>query len=184
MTVQIMKRVLRKYGFQKGHLGDWDIQLHWLVMGYRFNKQTSLASFSPYFLMFSCELELPISMRRDVAIVVHPDDPNVWVQACEQRATLFKIVMPVALENLAIAQYRDTLRYATIPGGRYRPRVRHYEPGDYIYLQQTTPTTLDVTAGRIILRVRAVLPSGVLLLEGRDGLVWKDHVRTLSPTSH
>jgi hypothetical protein len=30
-------------------------------------------------------------------------------------------VMPMALENLSIAQHRDTLRYATIRGGGYQP---------------------------------------------------------------
>jgi hypothetical protein len=25
--------------------------------------------------------------------------------------------------------------------------VRRFRPGDYVYLQQTAPTTLDVTAG-------------------------------------
>ncbi len=49
--------------------------------------------------------------------------------------------------------------------------------GDYLYLQQTAPTTLDVTTGRTILRVREVLAFGVFMLEGRDGVVWKDHVR-------
>jgi hypothetical protein len=49
------------------------------------------------------------------------------------------------------------------------PEVCRFHPGDYIYLQQTTPITLDVTTGRIILRVCEVLGSGVLLLEGRDG---------------
>jgi hypothetical protein len=44
-------------------------------------------------------------------------------------------------------------------------------------LQQTAPTTLDVTAGRIILRVREVLGSGVLLLEGCNGKFWKDYTR-------
>jgi hypothetical protein len=48
-------------------------------------------------------------------------------------------------------------------------------------LQQTAPTTLDVTAGRVILRVREVLGSGVLLLEGRDGKFWKDHTRNCAP---
>jgi hypothetical protein len=38
-----------------------------------------------------------------------------------------------------------------------------------------------VTAGRIILRVREVLGSGVLLLEGRDGKLWKDHTRNCAP---
>jgi hypothetical protein len=50
-----------------------------------------------------------------------------------------------------------------------------------VYLQQTAPTTLDVTARRIILRVREVLGSGVLLLEGRDGKFWKDHTRNCAP---
>jgi hypothetical protein len=65
----------------------------------------------------------------------------------EQQADLFKRVMPMALENLSTAQHRDTLRYATIQGRGYRPQVRRFRPGDYVYLQQTTPTTLDVTAG-------------------------------------
>ena len=38
-----------------------------------------------------------------------------------------------------------------------------------------------MTAGQTILRVREVLPSGVLMLEGRDGMVWKDHVRNCAP---
>jgi hypothetical protein len=50
-----------------------------------------------------------------------------------------------------------------------------------VYLQQTAPTTLDVIAGRVILRVREVLGSGVLLLEGRDGKFWKDHTRNCAP---
>jgi hypothetical protein len=62
-------------------------------------------------------------------------------------------------------------------GGGYRPQVRRFQLGDYVYLQQTAPTTLDVTTGRIILRVREVLGSGVLLLEGRDSKFWKDHTR-------
>jgi transposase-like protein len=36
--VQTVKRALRKYGLQKGHLGDWDIQSPWLAMGYRFSR--------------------------------------------------------------------------------------------------------------------------------------------------
>jgi transposase-like protein len=37
-VVQTVKRALRKYGLQKGHLGDWDIQSPWLAMGYRFSR--------------------------------------------------------------------------------------------------------------------------------------------------
>jgi hypothetical protein len=100
---------------------------------------------------------------------------------CSQHVKLFRKVMPVAFENLAIAQHRDTLRYATIRGGGYQPSIRRFHVGDYVYLQQTTPITLDVTTGRTILQVREVLASRVLMLEGCDGVVWKDHVRNYAP---
>jgi hypothetical protein len=53
--------------------------------------------------------------------------------------------------------------------------------GDYVYLQYTTLKTLDIMAGRIILQMREVLASRVLILEGCDGVVWKDHVRNCAP---
>jgi hypothetical protein len=84
-------------------------------------------------------------------ILANMDNPDMWALVNEQRAELFKRVMPMALENLSIAQHRDTLRYTTIRGGGYQPQVRRFQPGDYVYLQQTAPTTLDVTAGRVIL---------------------------------
>jgi hypothetical protein len=149
-------------------------------MGYRFSRQASLASlasFSPYFLLYGRNLDLPTTIRRESSEVVNLDDPEMWLKVCSQRAELFRRVMPTAFENLAIAQHRDTLRYAIIWGGGYRPSIPRFHVGDYVYLQQTAPTTLDVTAGRTILQVRKVLASGVLMLEGRNGVVWKDHVR-------
>ena len=47
--------------------------------------------------------------------------------------------------------------------------MRQFYKGDYIYLQREAPTTLDVKSGRTILRVKDVLPSSILLLEGKDG---------------
>jgi hypothetical protein len=32
--------------------------------------------------------------------------------------------MPMAMENLSIAQHRDTLRYAHTRGGSYKPKVK------------------------------------------------------------
>ena len=179
--VQIVKRGLRKYGVHKGHHQDWDTQLPWLAMGYCFSKQASLATFSPYFLLYGREPVIPGTIRREVQTVVNLDDPTTWIQVCEARAKLFRQAMPMAFDNLAIAQHRDTLRYATIRGRGYRPQLRRFAKGDYVYLQQTAPTTLDITAGRIILRVRRVLGSGVLELEGRDGRTWKDHARNCAP---
>jgi hypothetical protein len=41
----------------------------------------------------------------------------------------------------------------TIHGGGYWPHIRRFERKDYVYLQQTTLITLDVTIGRVILCV-------------------------------
>ena len=77
--------------------------------------------------------------------------------------------MPMALENLAIAHHRDTLRYARIRNGAYWPQLWRFRVGGYMYLQCEAPTTLDVKARRTILRVKDILPGGVLFLEGKDG---------------
>jgi hypothetical protein len=87
----------------------------------------------------------------------------------------------MAMEKFAIALHRDSLCYATICGGGYQPYIRRFEQGDYVYLQHITLTILDVIVGCVILCVWKVLPFGVLLLEGRDGQTWKDHVHNCAP---
>jgi hypothetical protein len=121
-------------------------------MGYRFSKHAFLASFSPYYLLFGRHPVLPQAIQADAdTVLANMGNPDTWALVSEQRADLFKRVMPMVLENLSIAHHRDTLWYATIQGGGYRPQVRQFRPWDYVYLQQTAPTTLDVTVGRIIL---------------------------------
>ncbi|KAH8964558.1 hypothetical protein BDL97_04G074100, partial [Sphagnum fallax] len=105
------------------------------------------------FLLYDRNPDLPTMIHRESSEVVNLDDPKMWLRVRSQRVELFRRVMLVAFENLAIAQHKDTLRFHV---------------GDYVYLQQTTSTTLDVTEGRTILRVREVLASGVLMLEGCD----------------
>jgi len=82
--------------------------------------------------------------------------------------------MPAVFEKLAIAQHMDTLRHAIIRGGGYRPSIHRLHVGDYVYLQQIAPATLDVTTGHTILQVQEVLAFRILMLEGRDGVVWKE----------
>jgi hypothetical protein len=88
-------------------------------MGYRFSCQASLASFSPYFLLYSRNPYLPTTIRHESNDVVNLDDLEMWLKVCFQHAELFQRVMPTSFENLAIVQHRDTLRYVTIWGGGY-----------------------------------------------------------------
>jgi hypothetical protein len=78
-------------------------------MGYRFSCQASLASFSPYFLLYGQDLDLPTIICREFSEVVNLDDPEMWLRVYSQRAKLFRRIMLAVFENLAIAQHRDTL---------------------------------------------------------------------------
>ncbi len=88
-------------------------------MGYQFSRQVSLTSFSPYFLLYDRNLDLPTTIRRESSEVVNLDDSEMWLRLCSQCVELFQKIMPIAFENLAIVQHKDTLRYAIIRGGGY-----------------------------------------------------------------
>jgi hypothetical protein len=75
----------------------------------------------------------------------------------------------MAMENFSIAQHRDTLRYAHTRGGSYKPKVKQFDVGDFVYLQRQPNDTLDTSSSRIILRIKAIRPLGVLELQGADG---------------
>jgi len=104
-------------------------------MGYRFSRQASLASFSLYFLLYGRNLDLPTTICCEFSEVVNLDDLEMWLRVCSQRAKLFRRIMLATFENLAIAQHKDTLWYATIWGGGYRPSICTFHVGDYVYLQ-------------------------------------------------
>jgi hypothetical protein len=73
-----IKRGLWMYSLKKGHHGDWNLQLPWIEMGYRFSKQASLASFSPYYLLFGRDPILPKAIQVDVDIVLaNMDNPDM-----------------------------------------------------------------------------------------------------------
>jgi transposase InsO family protein len=81
-VVKTVKKALHKYGLHKGHLGDWDIQSPWLAMGYRFSCQASLVSFSPYFLLYGRDPDLPTTIRHEFSEVVNLDDAEMWLRVC------------------------------------------------------------------------------------------------------
>ena len=62
------------------------------------------------------------------------DSPATWVRVITKRAVIFRRVMLMAMENLSIAQHRDTLCYAHTPGGSYKPKVKQFDVGDFVYV--------------------------------------------------
>ncbi len=70
----------------------------------------------------------------------------------------------MAMENLSIVQHQDTLRYAHTRGGSYKPKVRQFDVGDFVYFQRQPNDTLYTFSGHTILRIKAIRPLGVLEL--------------------
>jgi hypothetical protein len=86
-----------------------DLAIFYIAMGYMMSKHTSLYHFFPYFLFFGRHPIPPSSIVAQIDHVVDLDFPATWVKVIVERATLFKMVMPMAMENLSIAQHQDTL---------------------------------------------------------------------------
>jgi hypothetical protein len=70
----------------------------------------------------------------------------------------------MAMENLSIAQHRNTLQYTHTWGGSYKLKVRQFDVSDFVYLQQQPNDNLDNSFSRTILRIKVIRPSSVLEL--------------------
>ncbi|GAQ93509.1 hypothetical protein KFL_015960010, partial [Klebsormidium nitens] len=178
--VQTIKKALQKYClvYNKHH---WDQFLPWIAMGYRMSRQAFLGGFSPYYLLFGRHPIVGSKVRDIIQNVVNLDDPAVWARVMSDRAKLFEKDIPAAFDNLLIAQHRDTLRYAHTRLGHFQPKLHRFEVGDLVYLRRQKADSLDSNVGRLILKVKAVLDSGPLVLEGRDKKTIKEHVENCAP---
>ncbi len=63
------------------------------------------------------------------------DSLATWVRVIVKRVVLFRRVMSMAMKNLSIAQHQDTFPYAHTQGGNYKPKVKQFDVGDFVYLQ-------------------------------------------------
>jgi hypothetical protein len=145
------------------------------------SKHASLFHFSPYFLLFGRHPIPPSSIVAQMDQVVDLDSPTTSAKVIAERVALFRRVMPMAMENLSIAQHRDTLQYAHTRGGSYKLKVRQFDVGDFVYLQRQPNDTLDTSSSRTILRIKAIRASGVLELQGANGRTIRDHSKNYAP---
>jgi len=103
-------------------------------MGYKMSKHASLFHFSSNFLLFGKHPIPPSSIAiRMEQVHVDLDSPAIWTKVVVKKATLFTRVMPMAMENLSIAQHQNTLQYAPTRSGNYKPKVRQFDVGDFVY---------------------------------------------------
>ena len=179
--VQTLKRALRKLTDDEGHAKDWEKHLPWLVLGYLCSVQRS-TGFSPYQLLYATAPVIPPAIRERMLEPIDFDDPELASASLLARATIVKNHLPMALGNLEIAQHRDTLRYATIKGGAFTPKLRRFQEGDYVYVRRRNRNnTLQFSSHPEILRVREVLSQGTLRLYGQCGQEITMHCTNCTP---
>ncbi|GAQ92421.1 hypothetical protein with retrovirus polyprotein and Zinc finger, Ribonuclease H-like domains [Klebsormidium nitens] len=137
------------------------------------SRDTSLGGYS-YYLLYGRHLVVGMRIRNIVSEPIDLDSPMKSARTLRDRAELFKTAMPMAFDNLLIAQHM-------VRSSDIKPKMKGFEKGDYVYLRHQSKDTMEVDKGRIILRVKQLLSTGRLLLEGRDGKAIKDHVETRAP---
>jgi hypothetical protein len=66
--------------------------------------------------------------------VVDLDGPAEWTTArlINERAKVFEKHMPIAFNNLAVAQHRDMMRYTKTRSGTFAPKLQRFVAGDFV----------------------------------------------------
>jgi hypothetical protein len=82
---------------------------------------------------------------------------------------------------LGSAPFFEKYCWSHTRGGSYKPKVRQFDVGDFVYFQRQPNDTLNTSSGRTILRIKAIRPSGVLELQGADGRTIRDHSKNCAP---
>ena len=180
-AVQSVKRALRKMTSDPARAAEhWDEQIPWILLGYRASIQES-TKHSPMQLLYARNPVIPPATVEKLAEPIDFDDPAKAGDALLQRSEYLKQAGVMVDNYLRIAQHRDTLRYSRVRGGAYVRKSMKFQVGDFVYVKEHGPTSLDPRARPYILRVVGIKPSGVLELMGRCGTVIMRHNTSCAP---
>jgi hypothetical protein len=124
--VQTIKKALKAMCLGKQNTKDWDLELPWLLLGYRCSPQSS-TGFSPYELLYAQQPVIPPAIVERLTEPIDFDCPARAAADLARRRELVKHMCPEALQNLQIAQHRDERRYAHTRSGGYLPKQHRFE---------------------------------------------------------
>ena len=179
-AVGTVKRALRKRLQDTKVADQWDEELPWIMLGYNCSVQAS-TKFSPYQILHGQAPTLPMRLRPRMDQPIDLDDPRMAERELVERAKLIRDMCIMAGENLAIAQHRDTLRYAHVRGGAYQPKLTKFAEGDFVYLRRPSPAGLHMRVRPTIYRIKQLLKAGTVVLEGKCGGTVRAHLSHLAP---
>jgi hypothetical protein len=134
--IQTMKFGLLKHILSSGKPLYWDLNAHWVALGYRSSVQAS-TRISPYEMLFGLDPVVPPAQRVDGGDELDfLDDPNKAFDSWLRRGLRMKEHCLVVGGNWKIAQHRDKLHYAKMRGGGLTSIVRKFSPNMYVYVRR------------------------------------------------
>ena len=108
------------------------------------------------------------------------DDGEALGLFLNKRGQVFREVMPLAMRILAIAESRDREQYRRVRrSGWNRPKVS-FKVGDYVVVGRQLKGTLDISTHPGVLQVTKVRSTGVLELQGSDGVRISEQVKNVA----
>ncbi|KAJ9504506.1 hypothetical protein QJQ45_030417 [Haematococcus lacustris] len=171
--VQTVKACLRKHCTSNRVTDRWDDALPMIALGYRCSTQES-TRMTPYELLFARKPVVPPAIAERVEQPINFDDPELAAELVMHRAAAVTDNMVIAMDNQAVAQHRDQLRYAMTRSGSYQPAARSFKPGDFVYLRLAAKhNMLQLEARPEIYRVVVVKDSGGGSAHGQDPFLSK-----------
>ena len=180
-AVQAVKQALRRRCHDTKVGDQWDSDIPWIMLGYNCSEQAA-SGFKPYQLMHAQLPTVPPAVVQRVDVPLDFDIPaDELGKQLLQRAQRLQRDCVMAGENLLIAQHRDTLRYAAVRSGMFKPRERKFAVGDFVYQRLQGAEALHMRARPAIYRIKQVKPSGVAVLQGRCGRTLETHLAHIAP---
>jgi transposase InsO family protein len=164
-AVQTVKRALQKYAAIAHNAYRWDIEgLASILLGYRCTKQRS-SGLTPAQVLFAQD---PAVTADKWVSRGEPIDFDRVEEAADEllvRAELAREISLQVVENLRLAHARNAARFKALRSGLYRPKVSHFQVGDFVYYvdkDRVPGGALGIPVRSEILKIIEVRPNGVV----------------------
>jgi RNase H-like domain found in reverse transcriptase/Reverse transcriptase (RNA-dependent DNA polymerase)/Integrase zinc binding domain/PHD-finger len=180
-AVRTIKKALAKHCEDTETADGWDKYLPYIGLGYRASPQAS-TGFSPYELLYGVAPVIPPAIKARIERPIdfaNEEEASAYVLS---RAKDLREHMPIAMGNLETAQHRQAEAYRARRTGNYMPRMRKFSVGDFVYRKRSElNSTIQTKVKRGIFRVIEVRDNGVLVLQGKCGGVFSEHMENCAP---
>ncbi|KAK3284004.1 hypothetical protein CYMTET_8324 [Cymbomonas tetramitiformis] len=119
---------------------------------------------SPYELVYAQRPTLPLAIKERISEPLDSCmDAEAMATSYLERAEYVKRAAIMAGSNIAIAQHRQTERYAQVRSGKYLPKQFNVKIGDFIFLKRSVNHGLQLHTREPILQIAELHDDGTVI---------------------